>query len=65
MREAIVYLEDGTIFRGKSLGEPKTAVGEICFNTGMTGYQEIFTGPVLLWTNSSDDQCTSRKLWSK
>lgn len=43
--KAIVLLEDGTIFEGKSIGIEGTAVGEICFNTGMTGYQEIFTDP--------------------
>lgn len=42
---AVILLEDGTHFYGKSFGEPQTIVGEICFNTGMTGYQEIFTDP--------------------
>ena len=43
--KAIVLLEDGTIFFGKSVGISGTSFGEICFNTGMTGYQEIFTDP--------------------
>ena len=43
--KAIVLLADGTIFYGKSIGIQGTATGEICFNTGMTGYQEIFTDP--------------------
>ncbi|MBF9251927.1 glutamine-hydrolyzing carbamoyl-phosphate synthase small subunit [Pontibacter sp. 172403-2] len=43
--EAILLLEDGTVFRGKSLGEIGITGGELCFNTGMTGYQEIFTDP--------------------
>lgn len=43
--EAILLLEDGTVFRGKSLGRIGTSGGEICFNTGMTGYQELFTDP--------------------
>lgn len=43
--EAILLLEDGTIYRGKSLGKIGTNSGELCFNTGMTGYQEIFTDP--------------------
>jgi carbamoyl-phosphate synthase small subunit len=43
--EAILILEDGTVFRGKAAGAKATSVGEICFNTGMTGYQEIFTDP--------------------
>ena len=42
---AILVLEDGTVFRGKSLGKIGIATGEICFNTGMTGYQEIYTDP--------------------
>ena len=44
-KKAILLLKDGTIFEGKSIGIDGTAVGEICFNTGMTGYQEIFTDP--------------------
>ncbi len=44
-KKAILLLKDGTIFEGKSIGIEGTAVGEICFNTGMTGYQEIFTDP--------------------
>lgn len=43
--KAILLLEDGTWFEGKGAGKPGTATGEICFNTGMTGYQEIFTDP--------------------
>lgn len=44
-KKAILLLEDGTIFEGKSIGKDGTAYGEICYNTGMTGYQEIFTDP--------------------
>ena len=44
-KKALVLLADGTIFYGKSLGIEGSATGEICFNTGMTGYQEIFTDP--------------------
>ena len=43
--EALVLLADGTVFYGKSIGIHGSAFGEICFNTGMTGYQEIFTDP--------------------
>jgi carbamoyl-phosphate synthase small subunit len=43
--KAFVLLADGTIFEGVSVGIDGTTVGEICFNTGMTGYQEIFTDP--------------------
>ena len=42
---AWLLLEDGTLFKGKSFGAKGTAGGEICFNTGMTGYQEVFTDP--------------------
>lgn len=45
-RKALLLLADGTIFHGKSVGSKEgTAFGEVCFNTGMTGYQEIFTDP--------------------
>ncbi|MFZ1688787.1 MAG: glutamine-hydrolyzing carbamoyl-phosphate synthase small subunit [Flavobacteriales bacterium] len=43
--EALLLLADGTVFKGRSIGARGTTVGEICFNTGMTGYQEIFTDP--------------------
>ncbi len=42
---AILLLEDGTIFNGYACGKIGTATGEICFNTSMTGYQELFTDP--------------------
>ena len=44
-KKAILLLADGTIFEGKSIGIDGTSYGEICYNTGMTGYQEIFTDP--------------------
>ena len=44
-KKALVLLADGTIFYGKSIGIEGTVTGEICFNTGMTGYQEVFTDP--------------------
>ncbi|MBK7382568.1 MAG: glutamine-hydrolyzing carbamoyl-phosphate synthase small subunit [Flavobacteriales bacterium] len=43
--EAILLLADGTVFRGRAIGARGVTVGEICFNTGMTGYQEIFSDP--------------------
>ncbi|HSN61780.1 MAG TPA: glutamine-hydrolyzing carbamoyl-phosphate synthase small subunit [Ferruginibacter sp.] len=43
--KAILILADGTIIHGKAFGKTGTATGEICFNTGMTGYQEVFTDP--------------------
>ena len=55
--QAILLLADGTIFYGKSIGISGTTFGEVCFNTGMTGYQEIFTDPsyfgqIMVATNS-------------
>ncbi|TVR82222.1 MAG: carbamoyl-phosphate synthase small subunit [Chitinophagaceae bacterium] len=56
-KTGILLLEDGTIFKGKASGKLKTSSGEICFNTGMTGYQEVFTDPsysgqLLVMTNA-------------
>ncbi len=46
MREkAYLLLEDGLLIEGKAIGKRGTSGGEICFNTGMTGYQEIYTDP--------------------
>jgi len=55
-KDAVLLLEDGTVFRGKAAGKTGTTTGELCFNTGMTGYQEIFTDPsyfgqIMLSTN--------------
>jgi len=70
-KKAIILLDDGTLFNGKSIGIEGTAVGEICFNTGTTGYQEIFTDPsyfgqLMITTNAhignygvSDDEVES------
>jgi carbamoyl-phosphate synthase small subunit len=44
-KAAILLLEDGNIFYGKAFGKTGTSAGELCFNTGMTGYQEVFTDP--------------------
>lgn len=45
-KPALILLADGTIFHGKAVaGREGTSFGEVCFNTGMTGYQEIFTDP--------------------
>lgn len=53
---ALLILENGKVFKGKSAGKIGTSYGEICFNTGMTGYQEVFTDPsyfgqILVTTN--------------
>lgn len=45
LKKAILFLEDGLFFTGKSLGSNGETFGEVCFNTGMTGYQEILTDP--------------------
>src|SRR5438309_5328200 len=55
-QKAILLLEDGKVFEGKAAGAIGTTTGEICFNTGMTGYQEIFTDPsyfgqIIIMTN--------------
>jgi carbamoyl-phosphate synthase small subunit len=57
VKEALLLLEDGTYYKGLALGKIGTSGGEICFNTGMTGYQEIYTDPsyfgqVIVNTNS-------------
>lgn len=54
---ATLLFEDGTVFKGKAYGKKGTTTGEICFNTGMTGYQEVFTDPsyynqILVTTNA-------------
>jgi len=56
-KKAVLLLDDGTIFHGKSVGIEGIATGELCFNTGMTGYQEVFTDPsyfgqLLITTNA-------------
>lgn len=75
-KKAILILADGTKFFGKSIGPEGTSFGEICFNTGMTGYQEIFTDPsyfgqLMVTTNAhignygvhkKDDQSNSIKI---
>jgi len=45
LRPATLFLADGTLIQGRSFGKEGTITGEICFNTGMTGYQEVFTDP--------------------
>jgi len=57
LNNAILLLEDGTYYRGQAAGIKGIGTGEICFNTGMTGYQEIFTDPsyagqILVTTNA-------------
>jgi carbamoyl-phosphate synthase small subunit len=44
-KPAVLLMEDGTVLHGNAFGKIGTTTGEICFNTGMTGYQEVFTDP--------------------
>jgi carbamoyl-phosphate synthase small subunit len=74
---AILVLEDGSVFRGSAIGAAGQTVGEVVFNTSMTGYQEILTDPsyaeqIITLTyphigstgvNSEDEECS--KLWAK
>ncbi|MYC24926.1 MAG: glutamine-hydrolyzing carbamoyl-phosphate synthase small subunit [Gammaproteobacteria bacterium] len=74
---AILVLEDGTIFRGYSAGVAGVAIGEVVFNTAMTGYQEILTDPsyakqivTLTYphignTGANDDDMESGSVWSE
>lgn len=76
-KPALLVLEDGSVFRGKAIGADGRSVGEVVFNTSMTGYQEILTDPsyaeqivTLTYphigntgTNSEDEECA--KIWSK
>lgn len=76
-KSAILVLEDGTVFKGTAIGADGAAVGEVVFNTSMTGYQEILTDPsyaeqiiTLTYphigntgTNSEDEESTT--IWAK
>ncbi len=73
---AILVLEDGTVFEGESVGAPGLSVGEVVFNTAMTGYQEVVTDPsyarqlvTLTYphignTGFTDQDDEARKVWS-
>ncbi len=73
---AILVLEDGTVFEGESVGAPGLSVGEVVFNTAMTGYQEVLTDPsyarqmvTLTYphignTGMTDQDDEARKVWS-
>ncbi|HEU4521867.1 MAG TPA: glutamine-hydrolyzing carbamoyl-phosphate synthase small subunit, partial [Thermoanaerobaculia bacterium] len=45
MARSLLILEDGTVYEGESFGSPQTSIGEVVFNTSLTGYQEIATDP--------------------
>ncbi|WP_145477785.1 glutamine-hydrolyzing carbamoyl-phosphate synthase small subunit [Stenotrophomonas rhizophila] len=73
---AILVLEDGTVFEGESVGAPGLSVGEVVFNTAMTGYQEVLTDPsyarqmvTLTYphignTGMTDQDDEARQVWS-
>ncbi|MCW6026562.1 glutamine-hydrolyzing carbamoyl-phosphate synthase small subunit [Stenotrophomonas sp. SRS1] len=73
---AILVLEDGTVFEGESVGAPGLSVGEVVFNTAMTGYQEVLTDPSYAWqmvtltyphignTGMTDQDDEAAKVWS-
>ena len=72
---AILVLEDGTVFEGESVGAPGLSVGEVVFNTAMTGFQEVLTDPsyarqlvTLTYPHIGNTGCTdqddeARKVW--
>ena len=76
MNKAILALADGTVFDGRALGFPGEAIGEVVFNTAMTGYQEILTDPsykgqIVTMTcphignyGIAREDCESRHLWA-
>ena len=73
---AILVLEDGTVFEGVSVGATGLSVGEVVFNTAMTGYQEVLTDPsyarqlvTLTYPHIGNTGCTDQddeaaKVWS-
>ena len=75
MSEAVLVLEDGTTFEGKAYGATGQTLGEIVFNTGMTGYQEtltdpsyhkqivVMTAPHIGNTGMNDEDPESRRIW--
>src|ERR687891_575642 len=77
MKRALLALADGTIFEGRALGYEGEAVGEVVFNTAMTGYQEILTDPsykgqIITMTcphignyGIARDDLESRRLWAE
>ena len=66
---AALVLADGTVFWGRGLGAARRTVGEVCFNTSMTGYQEILTDPPMPGRSSpspfpiSAMSAPTRKTW--
>ncbi|HOW35395.1 MAG TPA: glutamine-hydrolyzing carbamoyl-phosphate synthase small subunit [Candidatus Omnitrophota bacterium] len=77
MKKAIIYLEDGTIFQGRTLDTKGETAGELVFNTALTGYQEVLTDPsyagqIVVMTyplignyGVNDQDVESKKIWVK
>lgn len=77
MKPGLLVLEDGSVFRGSSIGAPGVAVGEVVFNTSITGYQEILTDPsyakqivTLTYphignTGTNDEDVESSRVWAE
>ena len=66
MPSAILALEDGSVFEGRSFGAPAERSGEVVFNTAITGYQEIFTDPsyagqIVILTNPANRQLRDQR----
>jgi carbamoylphosphate synthase small subunit len=57
----MLVLSDGTVFQGVGIGAEGMEVGEVVFNTSMTGYQEILTDPVLLPADRHPDLSAHRQ----
>ena len=60
-----LILEDGTVFVGEGFGSDKEMMGEVVFNTGMTGYQEILSDPSYCSQIVTLTYPLNRKLWNK
>ena len=67
MTTAILALEDGSVFEGRSFGAPTERSGEVVFNTALTGYQEVFTDPsysgqIVILTNPQIGRSEERRV---
>ena len=77
MKKALLALADGTVFEGRALGYDGEAIGEVVFNTAMTGYQEVLTDPsykgqIITMTcphignyGVTPEDIESRKIWAE
>ena len=63
MNTAYLLTENGTLLKGKSFGAHGTSLGELCFNTGMTGYQEVFSDPSYFGQTIIMTSPSYRELW--